>query len=130
MSGFKINTVDAKAVDIYNMWKDTNVVSLNILNHLHIGDELPADYYNAICKVIDTLPEEGFDIRPIHDEFACLPRFANSMRKQFNQLISELYQSNLLDYFCNQFELLDIKPMNDVNPEMVERILEADYLLS
>lgn len=130
MSGFKINTVDAKAVDIYNMWKDTNVVSLNILNHLHIGDELPADYYNAICKVIDTLPEEGFDIRPIHDEFACLPRYANSMRKQFNMLIAELYQSNLLDYFCNQFELLDIKPMNDVNPEMVERILEADYLLS
>ena len=45
-------------------------------------------------------------------------------------LIAELYQSNLLDYFCNQFELLDIKPMSDVNPEMVERILQADYLLS
>ena len=52
------------------------------------------------------------------------------MRKQFNMLITELYQSNLLNYFCNQFELLDIKPMNDVNPEMVERILQADYLLS
>ena len=121
---------DNKAEDIYNMWKNTNVVSLNILNHLHVGDELPTDYYNAICKVIDALPEEGFDIRPIHDEFACLPRYANSMRKQFNMLIAELYQSNLLDYFCNQFELLDIKPMSDVNPEMVERILQADYLLS
>lgn len=129
-SGSDIVVQDAKAMDIYNMWKDTNVVSLNILNHLHYGDYLPRPYWEAIVEVINALPKEGFDIRPIHDEFACLPRFANSMRKQFNMLIAELYKSNMLDYFCNQFELLDIKPMNDVNPEMVERILEADYLLS
>ena len=129
-SGFSINVSDAKAADIYGMWKETNVVSLNILNHLHVGDTLPSDYYEAICRVIDVLPSEGFDIRPIHDEFACLPRYANSMRKQFNHLISELYQSTILQYFCKQFELLDIKPMEDVKPEMVEQILEADYLLS
>lgn len=129
-SGFSINVSDAKAVDIYNMFKETNVVSLNILNHLHVGDTLPSDYYEAICRIIDMLPSEGFDIRPIHDEFACLPRHANSMRRQFNHLIAELYQSTMLQYFCKQFELLDIKPMEDVNPEMVERILEADYLLS
>lgn len=129
-SGFSINVSDAKAADIYNMFKETNVVSLNILNHLHVGDTLPSDYYEAICRIIDMLPSEGFDIRPIHDEFACLPRHANSMRRQFNHLIAELYQSTMLQYFCKQFELLDIKPMEDVNPEMVERILEADYLLS
>lgn len=129
-SGFSINVSDVKAADIYNMFRETNVVSLNILNHLHVGDTLPSDYYEAICRIIDTLPEEGFDIRPIHDEFACLPRHANSMRRQFNHLISELYQSNMLQYFCKQFELLDIKPMEDVKPEVVEQILEADYLLS
>ena len=129
-SGFSINVSDAKAADIYGMWKETSVVSLNILNHLHVGDTLPSDYYEAICRVIDVLPSEGFDIRPIHDEFACLPRYANSMRKQFNHLISELYQSTILQYFCKQFELLDIKPMEDVKPEVVEQILEADYLLS
>lgn len=128
-SGFLL-VKDTKAEDIYNMWKNTNVVSLNILNHLHYGDVLPTDYYNAICKIIDTLPEEGFDIRPIHDEFACLPRYANSMRRQFNHLIAELYQSTMLQYFCKQFELLDIKPMEDAKPEMVKQILEADYLLS
>ena len=129
-SGSYMVAQDTKAVDIYNMWKDTNVVSLNILNHLHYGDVLPTDYYDAICGIIDTLPNEGFDIRPIHDEFACLPRYANSMRRQFNHLIAELYQSTVLQYFCKQFELLDIKPMEDVKPEMVEQILQADYLLS
>lgn len=129
-SGFEMIVQDTKAMDIYNMWKNTNVVSLNILNHLHYGDVLPSDYYDAICKIIDTLPEEGFDIRPIHDEFACLPRYANAMRRQFNHLIAELYQGTILQYFCKQFELLDIKPMEDVKPEMVEQILQADYLLS
>ena len=128
-SGFLL-TKDSKAEDIYNMWKETNVVSLNILNHLHYGDSLPEDYYNAICKIIDELPEEGFDIRPIHDEFACLPRHANNMRYQFNHLIAELYQSTVLQYFCKQFELLDINTVDDVKPEMVEQILQADYLLS
>lgn len=127
-SGFSMS--EDKALDIYNMWRETNVVSLNILNHLHAGDKLPSDYYDAICKIIDTLPEEGFDIRPIHDEFACLPRYANAMRRQFNHLIAELYQGTILQYFCKQFELLDIKPMEDVKPEMVEQILQADYLLS
>ena len=130
VSGSKMVVLDIKALDIYNMWKETNVVSLNILNHIHEGDVLPEDYYNAVCKVIDTLPSEGFDIRPIHDEFACLPRYANAMRRQFNRLIAELYQSTMLQYFCKQFKLLEIKPMEDVKPEMVEQILEADYLLS
>ena len=127
---FGFSMSEDKALDIYNMWRETNVVSLNILNHLHAGDKLPSDYYDAICKIIDTLPEEGFDIRPIHDEFACLPRYANAMRRQFNHLIAELYQGTILQYFCKQFELLDIKPMEDVKPEMVEQILQADYLLS
>ena len=96
-SGFSISisVSEDKAMDIYNMWRETNVVSLNILNHLHVGDKLPSDYYDAICKIIATLPEEGFDIRPIHDEFACLPRYANAMRRQFNHLIAELYQSTI-----------------------------------
>lgn len=127
---FDIQVKDSKAENLYNMWKETNIVSLNILNHLSYGDYLPRPYWEAIVQVIDDLPKEGFDIRPIHDEFACLPRYANEMRYQFNHLIAELYLSTILQYFCKQFRLLDIEPIDEAKPEMVKQILEADYLLS
>lgn len=127
---FDIKVKDPKAEDLYRMWQETNVVSLNILNHLSYEDYLPRPYWEAICQVIDDLPKEGFDIRPIHDEFACLPRYANEMRYQFNHLIAELYLSTILQYFSKQFRLLDIKPIDEAKPEMVKQILEADYLLS
>lgn len=127
---FDIQVKDSKAEDLYNMWKETNIVSLNILNHLSYGDYLPRPYWEAIMEVINDLPKEGFDIRPIHDEFACLPRYANEMRYQFNHLIAELYLSTILEYFSKQFKLLNIKPIDEAKPEMVKQILEADYLLS
>lgn len=127
---FDIKVKDPKAEDIYHMWEETNIVSLNILNHLNYGDYLPRPYWEAIQQVIDDLPKEGFDIRPIHDEFACLPRYANDMRRQFNHLIAELYLSTILQYFSKQFDKLEIKPIDEAKPEMVKQILEADYLLS
>ena len=127
---FDIKVKDKKAEDLYHMWEETNIVSLNILNHLSYEDYLPRAYWEAINQVIQDLPQEGFDIRPIHDEFACLPRYANEMRYQFNHLIAELYLSTILQYFSKQFKLLDIEPIDEAKPEMVKQILEADYLLS
>lgn len=127
---FDIKVKDPKAEDLFHMWEETNIVSLNILNHLHYGDYLPRPYWEAIQEVINDLPQDGFDIRPIHDEFACLPRYANEMRYQFNHLIAELYLSTILQYFSKQFDKLDIKPIDEAKPEMVKQILEADYLLS
>lgn len=127
---FDIKVKDPKAEDLYRMWEETNIVSLNILNHLSYEDYLPRPYWEAINQVIADLPKEGFDIRPIHDEFACLPRYANDMRYQFNHLIAELYLSTILQYFSKQFSKLEIKPIDEAQPEMVKQILEADYLLS
>lgn len=127
---FDIKVKDKKAEDLYRMWQETNIVSLNILNHLSYEDYLPRPYWEAIVEVIDALPKEGFDIRPIHDEFACLPRYANDMRYQFNHLIAELYLSTILQYFSKQFSKLEVEPIDEAKPEMVKQILEADYLLS
>jgi len=127
---FDIKVKDPKAEDLYHMWEETNIVSLNILNHLSYEDYLPRPYWEAILAVINDLPKEGFDIRPIHDEFACLPRYANDMRYQFNHLIAELYLSTILQYFSKQFSMLQIEPIDEAKPEMVKQILEADYLLS
>lgn len=127
---FDIQVKDPKAEDLFHMWEETNIVSLNILNHLSYGDYLPRAYWEAIVEVINDLPKEGFDIRPIHDEFACLPRYANDMRYQFNHLIAELYLSTILQYFSKQFSKLEVEPIDEAKPEMVKQILEADYLLS
>ena len=105
------------------------MVSTEIMNHLSYGDTIPEDYYNAIQEVLTKLPREGFTVRPIHDEFACLASHANEMKAQFNMLIGELYNSDMLDYFNYVFDLKAFKK-GTYDKNIYSNILESDYLLA
>lgn len=125
----ELNTKDIMATNLYYAYKSTGMVSMEIMNHLNYGDVLPEDYYNAIQEVLAKLPEEGFTVRPIHDEFACLASHANEMKAQFNMLIGELYNSDMLGYFNYVFDLKEFK-RGTYDKDIYSSILDSDYLLS
>lgn len=124
-----LNVKDVMAIELYGSYKETGMVSVNIMNHLNYGDVIPEDYYNAIQEVLAKLPSEGFTVRPIHDEFACLASHANEMKTQFNMLIGELYNSNMLGYFNKVFDLKEFKK-GTYSKDVYSNILESDYLLA
>lgn len=117
----------AEAKQIYTMWCETKMVSLNILNELKKGDSIPQDYYDAIKDVMLTLPQHKFYIKPIHDEFCCRVEFRNEMVKVYNCLLVELYQSTYAEYISKELNLNF--SIGKVNPKYVSELFHNDYLL-
>lgn len=116
---------NAKA--IYDMWQQTKMVSLNILNELKKGDSIPEDYYNAIEDTLLTLPEHSFYIKPIHDEFCCRVEFRDEMVKVYNCLLVELYNSTYAEYAAKELELN--LEYGKANPKVTQELFNNDYLL-
>ena len=117
----------ANAKAIYDMWVQTKMVSLNILNELKKGDSIPEDYYNAIKDTLLTLPEHQFYIKPIHDEFCCRTEFRDEMVQVYNCLLVELYNSTYAEYAMKELELkLEV---GKANPKVTKELFENDYLL-
>lgn len=123
---------DPKVEKFYKFWKKTNIATLRVLEFVSEGDNLPSDYYNAIGKNVSRLPEHRFDLYfTVHDEFACHINYADDMQKQFNYIMSEIYQGTYLEYIKEAFEWETarwLKPdmenieLSAINPKTVEAI--------
>lgn len=130
---------DPKVQKFYDFWKKTGIPSLRVLEYISAGDNLPVEYYNAIGKGVRRLPECRFDIYfTVHDEFACKVNYADLMQKQFNYIISDIYQGHYLDYVKEAFEwdtARFLKPgmgdidLSPINPNTVERIENSEVIL-
>ena len=116
-----------EAKHIYNMWKQTGMCSLNILNELKKGNSIPQDYYEAIKDTLLTLPENKFFIKPIHDEFCCRTEFRDQMVQVYNCLLVELYKSTYAEYIQKELNLSF--NVGKVNPQYVKELFSNDYLL-
>ena len=117
----------ANAKAIYDMWVQTKMVSLNILNELKKGDSIPQEYYDAIKDVMLTLPEHSFYIKPIHDEFCCRVEFRDEMVQVYNCLLVELYNSSYAEYAAKELELN--LECGKANPKVTQELFNNDYLL-
>ncbi len=62
------------------------------------------------------------------DCFRCLPNYGNDLRRQYNQILSEIAGSNLLSYLASQITgtTVSVNKMGNLAPH----ILQADYTLS
>ena len=118
-------STNAKA--IYDMWVQTKMVSLNILNELKKGDSIPQEYYDAIKDVMLTLPEHQFYIKPIHDEFCCRVEFRDEMVQVYNCLLVELYNSTYAEYAARELELN--LEYGKANAKVTQELFNNDYLL-
>lgn len=135
----KVVAKDAKVQEFYDFWKRTGIPSLRVLEFVSEGDVLPKEYYDALEKNVKRLPECRFDVAfTVHDEFACHVNYAHLMQKQFNFILSDLYQGHYLDYVKTAFDWETarfLKPsmgdiaLSDVNLEMVDRIENSEVIL-
>ena len=139
VQGGNLFAKNAKVQEFYEHWKLTGIPTLRVLEYVSEGDNLPIEYYNAIGKGVRRLPEVKFDIAfTVHDEFACHVNYAHLMQKQFNYILSDLYQGHYLDYVKTAFDWETarfLKPsmgdiiLSDINPNTVERIENSEVIL-
>lgn len=113
---------------LWQHYQDTGFLSARILDYLDM-DNLGLVGQVEIAKLINTLPERPFELISIHDCFRCLPNYGNDLRRQYNTILAEIAESNLLGSIVSQICKRPIQA-SKLDPNLAQDIREANYALS
>lgn len=113
---------------LWNQYKQTGFLSARILDHIKAGNTHLVDL-NVIWNLIDSMPHKPFDVITVHDCFRCLPNYGNDLRKQYNRILYDLAQSDLLSNMLSQLTQQNIE-VNKLETNWQHLILEANYSLT
>lgn len=112
---------------LWDLYKDTGFLSARILELL---DETTIQLVDldVITQMVKTLPTAPFPVMAVHDCFRCHPNHANVLRKQYNQVLHDIAQSELLSSIISQLanEPIRVEKLTD----FADQVLEAEYALS
>lgn len=114
---------------LWNHYVESGFLSMRIVDHLDITN-ISQFNLDVIEAMLDTLPKKPFEIVSIHDCFRCLPKYGNDLRKQYNQILSDITKSHMLQFLLRQIRRMPDFTVTLPNPDMWKLVLEADYTLS
>lgn len=127
--GKETSNENGKLVSIlWDHYLDSGFISARILDYLD-STNLGIVNVNVIKFLIETLPAKPFEVISVHDCFRCLPNYGNDLRRQYNILLAEIAQSNLLSFLVSQM-VGRIVTITKIDPDMYKEILDANYSLS
>ena len=112
---------------LWGHYLDSGFLSARILDYLDVWNMQLVDP-NVILKLLKSMPEKSFPILSVHDCFRCHPNNANDLRRQYNQILSEIARSDLLSFIVSQIAGTHI-PVTK-SGDISEAVLSADYALS
>ncbi|WP_292362947.1 DNA-directed RNA polymerase [Mesorhizobium sp.] len=82
-----------------------------------------------VRNLIASLPKKPFEVISVHDCFRCLPNYGNDLRQQYNNLLAEIAESNMLGFIVSQMVGKPIQ-INKLDPKLGHDIRQANYALS
>ena len=123
---------DGKSAEIvktlWNHYVESGFLSVRILDFLY-HDTIGLVNDLTIAKLIQSLPNQSFDLVCVHDCFRCHPNYGNDLRRQYNTILADINDSNLLPFIASQVATKDIKARK-VGKISRDVILNANYTLS
>lgn len=113
---------------LWDHYEKSGFLSVRILDHLYWNN---CSFVNreVIRELIETLPKKPFEVIAVHDCFRCLPNYVNDLRRQYNQILSDIARSEMLSFILTQLLKRPTK-IGKLDPEMWKDILTAEYALS
>lgn len=119
---------DKMVITLWEHYQDSGFLSARIFNYLD-GANLGLVNQDIIYNLACSLPTKPFQVISVHDCFRCLPNYGNDLRRQYNQLLSEVAKSDLLSFLISQM-MKRIVPVTKIDPSLWKDILDANYALS
>lgn len=83
---------------------------------------------DVILGLINSMPKKPFQVLSVHDCFRVLANYGNDLRSQYNQLLSEIAQSDLLQFIVDQIDPDEITVTKYGN--LSKDVLQSNYALS
>ena len=127
------NGTNGKSAEIVQtLWKhyeDSGFLSVRILDYLH-HDTIGLVNQTVIAELIQTLPARSFELVCVHDCFRCHPNYGNDLRRQYNHILADLNDSNLLAYIATQVAKQEITVTGMKRAISRNVILNGNYTLS
>ncbi len=122
---------DLALLRILELWEQSSALSAVIFEYL---DELNMGHLNPgmvrdLKELLATFPAAPFPIVSIHDAFKFPPNNGNQLRKQYNNILAELAESNLLSHLATQIAGRTIK-VQKLSHDLGKYIRDAEYALS
>ena len=126
------NKSDSKASDkvVNKLWQaylDSGFLSTRILEFLNEDNMGNVDAL-VILDLLETFPKKPFKLITVHDCFRALPTYGNDVRQQYNRILHDIGQSNLLSYIVSQH--LGVHTPVKKYGNFGDKILHANYSLS
>lgn len=117
-----------KVKELWAMYEESGFLSVRILDFLY-EDTIGLVDTLVIAKMIQTLPTVPFEIMSVHDCFRAHPNNGNELRRQYNRIMCDIKNSNMLAFVASQVvgEDIDYPITSDIPDEV---ILNANYLLA
>lgn len=119
---------DDMVLILWGHYLKTNFLSARILDYLD-EDNFGLVPHQVLEGLIGILPETPFEVISVHDCFRVLPNHGNALRRQYNNLLAEVAESNLLSSIMSQMTGREI-PITKLDNTLSRDIRLANYALS
>lgn len=114
--------------ELWSHYEKSGFLSLSILDYL---DPCTIAYVDrqVVADIIDTMPKKPFPVMTVHDCFRCHPNYGNDLRRQYNQILSDIAKSDMLGFILSQVLGQEFSA-GKLDDSLWQDILETDYALS
>lgn len=119
---------DAMVQTLWKRYLDTGFLSVRILEFLNENNMGHVDKL-TIASLIASLPEQPFELISVHDCFRCHPNYANDLRRQYNTIMADINDSNMLEALAGDIagKFMKVRKIGKIKRET---ILEGNYLIA
>ena len=120
---------DRQLSEVLTHYAECGFLSARVLDLLDIYNLHTCEVmHQAILNLLKSMPEKPFHVISVHDCFRCHPNYGNDLRRQYNQILSEIGASSLVQYLAQQ---IAGQPVDDPKIEDLSKdVLSANYALS
>lgn len=111
---------------LWGQYQESGFLSARILDFLDLRNMGLVDY-EVIRNLVRSLPGTPFPVISIHDCFRVHPNHGNDLRRQYNQILSEIAASDMLAFLASQVAgtPVAVTKVSDLS----KKIQQADYTL-
>lgn len=117
----------------YMILDRTTVPSLDLLPNLTIANigSVSQNFLAQLLELINrTLEMPSFEMVAVHDEFLCHPNYCEALRTNYNRIMWDLYNGNVVHEILAQVTHRLVLPNYPYNPLVANAILDSEYAIS